>query len=174
MSASNPGTPARARPRSSAQAEDAAAMQAIRRIIHAVDLHSRKVARGTGLTLPQLVVLQAIEQLGEVTSTALSERVALTPATVTTIVDNLEERALAERYRSGQDRRVVHLRLTPRGRTLLASVPRPLHRGLLARFAALPAERRHGLLTALVEVAELLGPGDAGPEISRMPKNGRA
>ena len=147
-------------------------MQAIRRIIHAVDLHSRRVARGTGLTLPQLVVLQAIEQLGEVTSTAVSARVALTPATITTIVDNLEERGLAERYRSGEDRRVVHLRLTARGRALLAAVPRPLHRGLLARFAALPRARRRALLAALVEVSELLAAPEP-PVTGGPPKPGR-
>ena len=138
--------------------EGAAALHAIRRIIHAVDLHSRQVARGTGLTLPQLVVLEAIQQLGEVTSTAISARAALTPATVTTIVDNLEERGLVERYRSGSDRRVVHARLTTRGSEVLADLPRPLHGLLLGRFTELPAARRRQLLRALTEMAGLISP----------------
>lgn len=41
----------------------------LRRIIRSVDLQSRHVARTVGLTIPQLIVLQAVRDLGEVTST---------------------------------------------------------------------------------------------------------
>lgn len=131
-------------------------MRAIRRIIHSIDKHSKQVARGSGLTLPQIVVLDAIRRLGDVTSSAISAQANLTPATVTTILDNLEERGLVSRRRSETDRRVVHARLTARGARTLDAVPRPLHGALLSRFAALPAARRRALTQALNDVADLL------------------
>ncbi|HBN51600.1 MAG TPA: MarR family transcriptional regulator, partial [Thalassospira sp.] len=40
---------------------------ALRQIIRATDLHSKHVMKVCGLTVPQLVVLLAIEELGAVT-----------------------------------------------------------------------------------------------------------
>src|SRR3546814_18184287 len=80
------------------------------------DLHSKQLAREVGLTTPQVVLLQAVRDLGEVTTGQLSRRVSLSQGTVTTILDRLESRGLVERYRSAADRRVVHSRHTQLGR----------------------------------------------------------
>ena len=85
---------------------------ALRRIIRAVDLHSKSVSKASGLTPPQILILQAIRQLGEVTTGRVSAEVSLSQATVTTILDRLEQRDLIERYRSERDRRIVHARLS--------------------------------------------------------------
>src|SRR3546814_2119677 len=87
------------------------------------DLHSKQLAREVGLTTPQVVLLQAVRDLGEVTTGQLSRRVSLSQGTVTTILDRLESRGLVERYRSASDRRVVHSRLTRRGRAVLPRAP---------------------------------------------------
>ncbi len=137
----------------------------VRRIIRAVDVQSKRVAKDTGLTIPQLVVLQAIADLGEVTSAHLSAQVSLSAATVTPILDKLEARGLVERYRSDKDRRVVHARLTDPGRARLSAAPPLLHVRFTAAFASLPATRRAMILGALEEVADLLDPEsyDAAP-----------
>jgi DNA-binding MarR family transcriptional regulator len=133
-------------------------LAAIRRIVHAVDRHSKTVEKAAGMTLPQLVVLAAIRAQGEVTSARLSAAVSLSPATVTMILDNLAARGLIERYRNLEDRRVVHSRLTPAGAAVLAQAPRFLHERFLSRFAQLPAARQEAMLRALVDVPELRGP----------------
>jgi len=132
-------------------------LAAVRRIVPAVDRHSKTVEKAAGMTLPQLVVLAAIRAQGEVTSARLSAAVSLSPATVTMILDNLAARGLIERYRNLEDRRVVHSRLTPAGAGVLAKAPRFLHERFLSRFAQLPAERQEAMLRALQEVAELMG-----------------
>lgn len=129
--------------------------KAIRRIVRANDLRSRALMKTVGLTGAQLVVLKAIERLGEVTTTALSAEADLSAATVVTILDNLEERGTIERYRSSSDRRVVHARLTEKGRALLASAPEPLSDTFAGRFAALPEIRRETIIGALSELADL-------------------
>ena len=57
-----------------------AVLKAIRRLARAVDLNSRRIDRQVGLTLPQLVVLRCVRELGEVTSRAISAQADLSPA----------------------------------------------------------------------------------------------
>lgn len=133
------------------------ALAAIRRIVHAVDRHSKTVERASGLTLPQLVVLAAVRAQGEVTSARLSAAVSLSPATVTLVLDNLEARGLVERYRNQEDRRVVHSRLTARGSDVLAKAPGYLHERFVEGFVRLAPARQELILGALEEVAALMG-----------------
>lgn len=136
----------------------------LRRIIRSVDLQSRHVARTVGLTIPQLIVLQAVRDLGEVTSTTLSAHVSLSPATVTTILDKLEGRNLVERYRSASDRRVVHTRLTKEGAADLEKAPPLLQEAFVRSFDGLDPERQDALLSALEDIAGMMDAGH-GDEI---------
>lgn len=142
-----------------------AVLSALRRIIRATDLHSKQLARDTGLTTPQVVVLQAVRDLGEVTTGLLSRRVSLSQATVTTILDRLETRGLIERYRSNADRRIVHSRLTRQGRAILRKAPPLLHERFTEAFQALSPARQKRLLATLDEVAVMMGAAqlDAAP-----------
>ncbi|MEO3429189.1 MarR family transcriptional regulator [Pelagibius sp. CAU 1746] len=140
-------------------------MTALRRIIRATDLHSKRLTREVGLTTPQVVVLQAVRDLGEVTSGELSRHVSLSQGTVTTILDRLENRGLIERYRSASDRRVVHSRLTRQGSDLLRQAPPLLHERFIEAFGDLPAARQRGIIETLDEVAAMMGASglDAAP-----------
>ncbi len=140
-------------------------LSALRRIIRATDLHSKRLAREVGLTTPQTVVLQAVRDLGEVTSGELSRHVSLSQGTVTTILDRLESRGLIERYRSASDRRVVHSRLTRQGRALLRKAPPLLHERFIEAFGNLPAARQRQVIKTLDEVAAMMGVAglDAAP-----------
>ena len=134
----------------------ASLIRSVRRIAQAIDVRSREIARLTGLTLPQLLVLQAIRSLGEVSSQAISREVFMAPPTVMAVLDRLEARGLIERYRSAVDRRVVHSRLTPAGEKALDEAPELLGDTAIRRFAALPDDRRRALAEALQSVSELL------------------
>jgi DNA-binding MarR family transcriptional regulator len=131
-------------------------VKAIRRIVRANDLHSKALARATGLTAPQLAVLTGVAELGEVTTNALSDYADLSPATVVTILDNLEQRGIVDRYRSTLDRRIVFTRLTERGRAMISSTPGFFGADFAARFAALPPDKRASMLSAVSELADLL------------------
>lgn len=130
-------------------------LKSIRRIVRAVDLHSRQIDRRLGLTLPQLVVLMAVQELGEVTVKAVSEAADLSPATVVGIMDNLENKRLLERYRSTIDRRIVHARLTDKGRQTLLAAPPPLGDAFARAFTALSAAERKETIAALDRIATL-------------------
>ncbi|MBO6717690.1 MAG: MarR family transcriptional regulator [Rhizobiaceae bacterium] len=130
--------------------------KAIRRIVRANDVQSRAMAKQCGLTSAQAVVCRGILELGEVTTTALSAYADLSAATVVTILDNLEERGIIERYRSVADRRIVHTRLTEQGQALIAGAPRPLGEVALARLKALDTTGRKALIESAIELANIL------------------
>ncbi len=139
------------------RAEMRVLMKAVRRIVRANDLQSKALARASGLTAPQLVVLTGVVELGEVTTNALSDYADLSPATVVMVLENLETRAIVERYRSTVDRRIVYTRLTEKGRAMVASAPLAFGQSFVARYAALPPERRRVILEGLSEAAKLMG-----------------
>ena len=136
-------------------------LKAIRRIAHAIDIRSRAIVRAVGLTIPQLVILQAIREAGEVTTSALSAHADLSPATVVGILDKLEEKALVERYRSTLDRRVVHTRLTAEGVARLDQAPPLLQDNFLAAFENLPAAERERITATLGAVAAMMSPEES-------------
>jgi DNA-binding MarR family transcriptional regulator len=135
-------------------------LKSIRRIVRANDLQSRALAKSIGLTGPQLVILMAVAELGEVTTRALAESADLSPATVVTVLDNLEHREIVERYRSEIDRRVVYTRLTARGVALVSHAPRVFGGDFARRFASLSERRRRELVESVDVLARLMSTGE--------------
>lgn len=140
--------------------DENAVLIALRRIIRATDQNSRRLGRSTGLTVPQIVLMRAIEAHPDATLGFLTGQVSLSQATVTTILDRLEERGLVRRQRNARDKRVVNVALTAEGRRLLGEAPLPLQEAFRERFAQLPAAQQALLVQALDRVAGMMGAGD--------------
>ena len=79
------------------------------------------MAREVELTGPQLTVVKLLETFGDLSLSALSERIRAQNSTVTGIIDRMEREGLVRRERSTDDRRVVHIRLTRQGREARAA-----------------------------------------------------
>ena len=138
--------------------------KAIRRIVRANDMQSRAMVKQCGLTSAQFVICRGILELGEVTTTALSAYADLSSATVVTILDNLEERGVIERYRSTADRRIVHTRLTESGRAVIGRAPRPMGEIVLTRLKSLDANARKTLIESAIQLANLVQRDGIHPE----------
>ena len=69
----------------------------LRRIMRAVDLHSRSLNQRYGLTGPQLIILRELSRLGEISGSELARSVSLSLPTVTGILTRLEKRDLVSR-----------------------------------------------------------------------------
>lgn len=67
------------------------------------------------LTESQLNVLEFIMNHDQVKPSDLIDYVATTPAAITTLMDRMEKNGLIVRERDTSDRRIVWLRLTPKG-----------------------------------------------------------
>jgi len=130
-----------------------AVLVALRRIIRATDLHSRYLNKTSGLTAPQLLLLQTIYRDGEMISSALAKSVNLSQATVTSIVDRLEKRGLLKRERSQQDKRKVTISLTESGLATIEKAPSPLQENFVEQFSKLESWEQSMILSSLERVA---------------------
>lgn len=129
---------------------------ALRRVIRATDLYSKHLAKTSGLTAPQILLLQAIRDRGQVTIGELAEEISLSQATVTTIIDRLEKRGLVYRERSTTDKRKVHAFLTGEARAVLEHAPMPLQEHFAQQFQALQEWEQSMILSSLQRVAKMM------------------
>lgn len=140
-------------------------LQSIRRIMRAVDIHSRKLRSQYELTTPQLVCLQTVVENGPLTVSEVAHRVYLSPSTVVGILDRLEGRGLIHRERDSIDRRVVNIVTTAVGRKVVKKVPSALQDGLHNALKQLPKLEQATIALSLKRVVDLMEAGhiDAAP-----------
>ncbi|MGA7964695.1 MAG: MarR family transcriptional regulator [Gammaproteobacteria bacterium] len=128
----------------------------VRRIVRALSLAGRDLARSHDLTVPQLLCLRVLKDAGMLSAGTLATALSLSPQTVTGLLDRLHARGLIERTRSETDRRQVLIRLSDHGEHLLATTVPSLQDRFVERFSALPAARRRALAEALAAIVSLL------------------
>lgn len=131
-------------------------VSALRRIIRAVDLHSKYLAQHYGLTGPQLVVLQSLEKDGQQTTGQLADGVSLGQATLSDILERLGKKKLIERRRSTQDKRRVINELTDAGRTAIQVAPPLLQERFARALEGLADWEQTLILSTLQRVAEMM------------------
>jgi DNA-binding MarR family transcriptional regulator len=144
---------------------------ALRRIIRAIDLHSRSLVQRVGLTGPQLLLLKELAEGGDATVGELARAVHLSQATVTGVLDRLEAKGLAQRRRSVEDRRKVVVSATAEALGVLADAPPMLQEDFERRFAMLAEWEQTQILASLQRIASLMEAGEmsAGPFLSTGP-----
>jgi len=139
-------------------------MVALRRIIRTVDLHSRALARGHGLTGPQLLVLKVVGERDRPTMGEIAEAVHLSQATITGVLDRLERKELVRRTRDDPDRRKIRVVLTPAAQAVLASAPPLLQESFAVGFTALEEWERVQILSSLERLVALMEAGELAAE----------
>ncbi len=141
---------------------------AIRQIIRAVDLHSKRLVEEHGLTGPQLAILQEADRLAPVSPGVLARAVHLSHPTVTGILGRLETRGLIRRERGTEDRRTVLVHVSDAGHAALASAPSLLQDRFREELDRLEEWEQHQTLAVLQRVASLMGAEalDAAPHLA--------
>jgi len=129
---------------------------AIRRIIQAIDLHSRDLVRQFGLTGPQLIVLQEISRLGEVSVGEIAKAISLGQATVTGILERLENRGLIIKQRSKNDKRRVLVQATSASKQLLEKAPPPMQEHFIQQFTNLQDWEQAMILSSLQRIVAMM------------------
>ena len=132
----------------------------LRKIMRAADLHSQKLMKESGLTAPQLLVMQSIEKEGKPSTSTLARSIAVSQATMTRIVDRLERAGLVMRERSSTDKRVINVGLTDSGRHKLESAPEPLQAEFLREFRKLEGWEQQMLKSSLLRIAKMMDAED--------------
>ena len=133
---------------------------ALRRVIRAVDLRSKQLSKHVGLTGPQLLVMQNIQERPGIMVREIADSINLSPATITNIRDRLEARDLATRIRSTQDKRKVGVFLTERGKAAVVDAPRPLQEHFVERFSQLKEWEQSQMVATVQRIASMMDAED--------------
>ncbi|CAM4416249.1 MarR family winged helix-turn-helix transcriptional regulator [Pseudoalteromonas ostreae] len=128
----------------------------LRKVIRAIDLHSKQLNKISGLTGPQLLIMTEVAQTDGITASRIAQNVNLSPATVTNILDRLENRDLVTRVRSQLDKRRVSLYLTQSGKSILLAAPQPLQEHFIEQFTALEEWEQSLLLSSMQRIATMM------------------
>ncbi|MGD9546030.1 MAG: MarR family winged helix-turn-helix transcriptional regulator [Candidatus Krumholzibacteriia bacterium] len=147
--------------------------RSLRRIMRAVDIHSRKLSAEFMVTGPQLLCLQTLHDDGPLTTSALAKLIHLSNSTVVGILDRLEQKEWIVRQRGSGDRRVVLVDITPAGEKFLAEAPGLLQDRLAQGLRRLPEREQLVIAQSLETIVDLLEMGqqqvapllEAGPII---------
>jgi len=117
-------------------------LQKIMKILHA---QGRKVLTEEKLTFPQYYALSLLSKKGFWKMSDLKEKLFITGAGATGIADHLVKKGLAKRTRSDQDRRIVNIEITDRGKNIIERVLRQ-RRDYLASILKKIGQKRKELL----------------------------
>lgn len=110
-----------------------------------------------GLSFARLGILAMLLSGGDagMTPSGLADEGGITRATVTGLLDGLEKDGLVERIKHPDDRRVLYVHLTKKGRDLVAAA-RPTH---LKRVASLLGSLTEPELQQLMALMDKIGAG---------------
>lgn len=152
-----------AEPEPAELAEEQSDLDAIIEAIVYLYTESRRITKDVagrfGLTGPQLAVVKMLEPVGRLSLSELSWKIKARNSTVTGIIDRMEREGLVERRRSDNDRRVIHIVLTRKGRELAREIdvqPVQLFRRVLSELSARDAAELKKILIRLARrVGEL-------------------
>ena len=145
-------------------------MVALRKINQAIDKNSKKLIKRIGLTGPQLVILQEMSNLGEVTAGEIARAVSLSQATVTGILERLEKRGLLVRQRSEYDKRRVIVGITETGRQVLRNAPPLMPEAFVERFSSFQEWEQTMILSSLQRLVSIMGATSDSEDVSQSPR----
>lgn len=95
-----------------------------------------------GLTMSQFAVLEALLHCGPLCQKELADKLLVTGANMTKVLDVMERDGLVQRIRSKQDRRYITVDLTTTGKTRISEIF-PRHVGDVVRaFSSLSAQEQ--------------------------------
>ena len=153
------------------QHHEAEIVSALRRIVRAIDLRSRRLFEESGLTGPQLLVLREASRLSGAPISALARAVVLSQPTVSGIVDRLERRGMVRRSRGTGDRRTVMVAVTTEGARTLRDAPSLLQERFRSELERLEEWEQTQLLATLQRVAAMMDAEeiDAAPVLTTGP-----
>ncbi|WP_163850924.1 MarR family winged helix-turn-helix transcriptional regulator [Pseudooceanicola aestuarii] len=133
---------------------------ALRRILRATELYGRRLAKAAGLTAVQFRVMQVINEKGHATPSEIAQRMGVTQATMTALIDKLATKGMVERRKSDRDRRQTIINITLAGQTAIDEAPDPLQQRYVKKFETLDSWEQAMIVAALERVADMLDAGD--------------
>ncbi len=142
----------------------------IRQIIRSVNLESKRIEKEYGISIPQLLCLNFLNERDtfQATHKEIKDFLKLNASTVTGIIARLERKGYIARLPKRKDKRVAAITITAKGNELIDNTPEPLHQQLSQKLKELSPERLLDLQTAFKTIIDFLNieAFDAAPIIT--------
>jgi DNA-binding MarR family transcriptional regulator len=136
---------------------DATATECAHNLVRTADLFLDADVRGLrrhGLSTGARILLATLEgAAGPLSQSAIAERMIITGASVSSLVDTLERKGLVRRVRSATDRRTTLVELTDAANPVIDAYLAEVTTLHAHEFAGLDEEERETLVTLLAKVA---------------------
>ena len=133
------------------------AINDLRRVFQVIQEYSKRVEHNTGLTSSQLWAIKVLAETAPMMVSELARRMYLHPATVVGILNRLEAHGLIEKTRSKEDRRIVWVELTSKGRDLVAAAPEVAQGLLVMGLEKTPLSELKEVSKGLKRLVSILG-----------------
>lgn len=129
---------------------------------NSIEKRLRQQVEAHGISFSEFAVLEVLLHKGPLPIGDVGDRVLLTSASMTYVVDKLEERDLIERRPCSEDRRIIYAELTEQGRERIEEVFSE-HSALIRRLTdeLSPAERE-----TMIDLLKRLGKSAEGKEVA--------
>ena len=115
-----------------------------------------KKSQFSDLSIKEMHTIEAIGLHNQKTATEVAKELSITGGTLTIAIKNLVKKGYVERVRNEQDRRVVHLKLTNRGR-LFYRVHQKFHQTMVnAALKGLDTDERQAVVKGLKHLHDFL------------------
>jgi MarR family transcriptional regulator, 2-MHQ and catechol-resistance regulon repressor len=106
-----------------------------------------------GISISQCHILDVLAEEGDLSMQQLSGRMYKSVSTMTRVVAQLVKRGYVKRRQDPEDRRVVHVSITPQGRAIAAAINRDLIETQKAILQGIPPDQWAGAFTVLEALA---------------------
>ncbi|MBI3078419.1 MAG: MarR family transcriptional regulator, partial [Deltaproteobacteria bacterium] len=106
-----------------------------------------------GISISQCHILDVLAEEGDLTMQQLARRMVKSVSTMTRVVAQLVRRGYVRRRQDPQDRRVVHVSITPQGKAIVAAISRDLIQTQKVILQGIPAEQWAGAFAVLEALA---------------------
>jgi len=117
-------------------------LSSIRKIVRSINLESKKMDKGQGVSIPQILCLSMLNNSPnfQAKQKEIAEKLNLNASTMSGIIDRLEKKGLLARLPKQGDRRVTLVSLTSKGSELLTEGSESLHNNLLNKLVDAPKQ----------------------------------
>ncbi len=107
-----------------------------------------------GISISQCHILDTLADEGDLTMQRLAKRMYKSVSTMTRVVGQLVRRGYVKRRQDPEDRRVVHVSITPQGKAIVAAINRDLIETQKAILQSIPADQWAGAFKVLEALAQ--------------------
>lgn len=130
----------------------------LRQIIRAIDIQSKHLYKCYGLSGPQLIILRELSSVPEISIGQLAKEISLSQATVTDILDRLEDKEFITKKRCSYDKRRVIVKITEQGKIAITIGTKPslLNEDFTQKFNKLDDWEQTLILSSIQRIASMM------------------